>query len=282
METATEPARHDTANQDLIITGPDLVLLLDGAGGPSEDGGGCIHGVPWYVRQLGSRLLNGLLTTPEPIAEVLAGAIDQVAAGHRASCDLRNPGTPSSTVVVARRRENLIEYLSLHDSTIVLTGPDGCRTVSDRRVQEIPELRGLWHDMSQVPVGSDDHAAARRAYIAAELGYRNTPGGYWVAGADLASAAEAITGAAPIPVLRSVSLFSDGAADLVDAYRLSTWPGVVDILDKTGPAHLIQLVRAAERRDPLGRQWPRFKIHDDASVAHWTLGSAPSSAPWST
>jgi hypothetical protein len=36
-------------------------------------------------------------------------------------------------------------------------------------------------------------------------------------------------------------------------------------------AEVIEDVRAAEDGDPLGRRWPRFKKHDDASAMHWTL-----------
>ncbi len=271
FESATLPARPGTPNQDLIVSGPDVVVLLDGAGGPSEDGGGCLHGVHWYVRQLGSRLLGGLLTGREPLAELLARAIDSVASVHRSTCDLRHPGTPSSTVAMVRRSEDTFEYLALHDSTIVLSGSDGSRAVSDRRLQRIPELRSLWARRDQLRLGTDAHAVARRACIAAELDFRNTPAGYWVAGADPHSAAEAISATVPAADLRAVSLLSDGVADYVDAYRLATWPQVVEVLDRTGPAGLIRLVRAAERSDATGRRWPRFKVHDDASAAHWTV-----------
>ncbi|MFJ1706942.1 hypothetical protein [Kitasatospora sp. NPDC088346] len=38
---ASLPGRSDTPNQDLLLTAPGVLVLLDGAGGPSEDGGGC-------------------------------------------------------------------------------------------------------------------------------------------------------------------------------------------------------------------------------------------------
>ncbi|GAA1937402.1 protein phosphatase 2C domain-containing protein [Kitasatospora viridis] len=281
LSSATSPGRAGTPNQDLVITAPDLVVLLDGAGGPSEDGGGCLHGVRWYVRQLGSRLSAALLTRPDPIATVLAEAITEVAGLHRTSCDLLHPGTPSSTVAVVRRRAEHLEYLALHDSTIVLAGPADCRTVSDRRVQRIPALRELWQRMARHAVGTAGHTAARRAYIAEELPHRNTPGGYWVAGADPRCAEQAVSGTVPLAGLRSVSLASDGVADYVDAppafgrevppTGLTDWPGAVGLLDRHGPEALIRKVRSAEELDPLGRRWPRFKKHDDATVAHWRL-----------
>ncbi|MFE9426542.1 integrase [Kitasatospora sp. NPDC006697] len=271
ITTATSAGRAGTPNQDLVITAPDLVVLLDGAGGPSEDGGGCLHGVRWYVRQLGGRLTAALLTRPDPIARLLGEAIAQVADLHRGSCDLRHPGTPSSTVAVVRQRAEQLEYLALHDSVIVLTGPDDCLAVSDRRVRQIPVLQERWKEMTQHAVGTAGHTAARRAYIADELPHRNTIGGYWVCGADPRSAEHALTATVPLAGLRSVTLASDGAADYVDAYGLTDWSGAIELLDRFGPDGLIRKVRAAEERDPLGRLWPRFKKHDDATVAHWRL-----------
>ncbi|MFE2722237.1 integrase [Kitasatospora sp. NPDC059327] len=269
--SASRPARPDLPNQDLAIITPDLAVLLDGAGGPSEDGGGCLHGVHWYVRQLGAHLLATLLPNPVPLAEALGRAVEQVADDHRGTCDLRNPGTPSSTVAIVRRRQDTVDHLALHDSTILLATTDGHHVISDRRVQRIPRLRELWAEMALLPLGTDRHAAARRAYITAELGYRNVPGGYWVAGADPHSAAEAVTGSLPAAGLRAAALLSDGVADYVDAYRQATWPDLLDLLPTEGPAALIDRVRAAEEQDPDGRRWPRFKPHDDATAVYWPL-----------
>ncbi|MCX4746214.1 protein phosphatase 2C domain-containing protein [Kitasatospora sp. NBC_01287] len=267
---ATRPALPDRPNEDLAILGPGLAILLDGAGGPSEDGGGCVHGVRWYVRELGAQLLAGLLDARQrPPATVLAEAIEAVARLHAPTCDLADPGTPSSTVAIVVQREDRFDHLALHDSTIVLALAEGPHVVSDRRVQQIPELQPLWQAMTHHQLGTPEHAAARRAYMAVERHHRNTPTGYWVAGADPRSAAEAVTGTLPAAQVRSVSLFSDGVADYVDAYRQATWPQVLDLLDEQGPTPLIDRVRSAEQHDPQGRRWPRFKLHDDATAVHW-------------
>ncbi|MEU9129958.1 protein phosphatase 2C domain-containing protein [Kitasatospora sp. NPDC048540] len=280
ITSASLPGRPDIPNQDLLLTAPGVLVLLDGAGGPSEDGGGCRHGVHWYVRQLGSRLLTGLLTADRPVADLLADAIDAVAHSHRSTCDLRHPGTPSSTVAIVRQRGEDVDHLVLHDSTLLLTRADGSgtETVSDRRLHHIPELHPLRSAAHRCALGTDRHAAARKAYIAAELGHRNAAGGYWVAGSDPRAATHALTGTTPAAALRSVSLLSDGAADHVDTYHLATWPETVALLSLDGPATLLAAVRAAEHSDPRGRRWPRLKPHDDATAAHWTDPAATGAA----
>lgn len=65
-------------------------------------------------------------------------------------------------------------------------------------------------------------------------------------------------------------MVTDGAARAV-SFGLMDLAGLLDALDSSGPAALIERVRAAERSDPLGVRWPRNKRSDDASVVHVRL-----------
>jgi hypothetical protein len=47
------------------------------------------------------------------------------------------------------------------------------------------------------------------------------------------------------------------------------WGVYLDLLDKLGPAGLIEQVRSIEVADPDGERYPRRKRHDDATVAHF-------------
>src|SRR5699024_11449970 len=83
----------------------ELVDVLDGLS-TSEGVGGCHHGTPWYVKHLGEQLLaRGSASTSLSLREALRSSIEHVASEHRATCDLANPGTPSSTVALIRRSE---------------------------------------------------------------------------------------------------------------------------------------------------------------------------------
>lgn len=65
-----------------------------------------------------------------PLVARLAGAIADVAAAHRLSCDLRVPTTPAATVLALRLRGELVDYLVLADSTVLLEGGDGVREIT--------------------------------------------------------------------------------------------------------------------------------------------------------
>jgi hypothetical protein len=100
---------------------------------------------------------------------------------------------------------------------------------------------------------------------------RNRPGGYWVAAADPQAASQALTGSLPSKALQRAVLLSDGASRLVDPFGLATWEELLALLHENGPDELLHQVRAAEAVDPEGRQWPRTKCSDDATVVYLAL-----------
>ncbi|GAA3761021.1 protein phosphatase 2C domain-containing protein [Salinactinospora qingdaonensis] len=229
-------------NEDLAMTGPGWALVLDGATAPPGVDNGCRHGVRWLVSQLAAGLARFLL--PEAglsLSEALARAIECTCEAHRATCDLGNPDSPSSTVALVRRTDTGFDYLVLGDSAVLVPGPDGAVTAfSDTRL---------------------DHLPGGRPY-SAELvrASRNAPGGFWVAGTSPQAAAEAVTGSVRAEEGR-FALLTDGCTRLVDHYGYR-WRDLWRRLAESGPAAVIAWVREQERRHGV----ERGKLHDDATA----------------
>ncbi|MFD5265714.1 integrase [Streptomyces sp. NPDC058335] len=216
-------------------------------------------------------LLSTITAHPaRPLAECLADAIGVVRSLHEDVCDLVHRASPSSTVVAVRAGVDVLEYLVLGDSSLLLAGKDaGATVVSDRRLDDVGKrLRG---PVDALPTGSPQHAAALAEYRDALTGLRNRPGGFWIAGPDPHAAEHALTGAVPLGSLSFVTLLSDGATRLVDRFELATWEEALAFISSTDADELIRRVRQAEADDLEGRRWPRGKVHDDATVLHWVL-----------
>jgi len=263
---ATEPAPGQSENEDFAGVVANAVVLLDGAGLPGGDNGGCIHGVAWYARRLGTGLLNALLQDAGgTLTDALSIAITEVAASHRATCDLAHPATPSATVVILRERGSDLDYLVLADSTLVLEGAEAKLTlVTDQRLAETG--RRYRAEMDGLVGGSPEHVKARADYLVALAAHRNREGGFFVAAADPGVAKYAVTGSVPSPGVRTALLLSDGASRLTDRFKLRTWEETLELVNSGGPRALISAVRQAERADDQGERWPRGKIHDDATA----------------
>ena len=161
---------------------------------------------------------------------------------HAATCDLTNPDSPSSTLMVMRRRDMVLDYLLLADSTLVIEHVDGTfRPITDDRGADLPGPKPY----------TVEFVSSRR----------NQPDGFWVASNDPAAAYEAISGSVNVSSVRSVGLFTDGVTRLNEWFGYS-WRQIFDILHRAEPSHLIELVRQAESKVNL-----RFaKRHDDATV----------------
>jgi hypothetical protein len=239
------------ANEDYVVCGQNWAVVLDGAtpGGGVESG--CVHDVPWLVRQLGGRLAL-LLTSARSwsLAKILADAIEGTCEAHMATCDLANPHSPSSTVAIARTTEQAVEHLVLADSPILYRDHLGDLTlIQDDRTARLPR-----YDTDTI------------------ASHRNQPHGFWVASTQPLAAEAAIIGSRPRERVTDVYLISDGASRYVDLLALGTWEQMMESIDLHGPEEVIRAVRQAEAENlpamsiqPNGR---RLKRHDDASIVH--------------
>lgn len=277
MYIDTRPGRDDKLNEDYVAATVNSTsaraVLLDGAGGPSELPTGCHHGTPWYVNQLGDHLMFNMRNPSTALTTALARAIDAVAELHCVWCDLNNPGTPSSTVVMARRVRGKVEFLVLGDSTFVADVNGEVITISDKRIDAVGA--DLWKAMAELPTGTHEHQAARIRFVENQRRMRNRRGGYPIASNDPEAAYEALTGSFPADEVKRVALLSDGATRFVE-FGLGTFADVLDLLGSAAPEHLFDRVREAEASDPAGERWPRAKRRDDIAAAYLPgAGSGP-------
>lgn len=253
--TATSPGHPGRTNEDFVGTAPGVVVLLDGAGikGAEEI---CPHGVAWYSHTLGETLLGRLTDGLDP-AGALADSIELVAGLHRHTCDLANPSSPQATVAILRIADGRADHLVLADAYVVLASTAaGPQVITDPR--EVAVRRECTVPLEGLAAGTPEYERALPSVIDALRARRNQPGGYWIAKDDPQAAAEAVTGSMPVGDLAEAALLSNGASRIVDPYRLTDWPGVLELLRTAGPEAVLRTVRQAET----GAGEP-----DDATVA---------------
>lgn len=268
---ASESGNPKRDNEDFAAAAPGLAVVIDGAGAPAGLPSGCSHSVAWYAHNLGGLLLGAAADPNVTLTEALAVSIERVNALHGDACDLRHPGSPSATVVLARAHADRLEYLVLADSVLVLDQADGEPTVvTDNRLAEV--YREVNDPAAErPPLGTPEHAADMRTRVERLNAYRNQPGGFWVASTKPEAAHEALVGSVPLDDLDAVVLLSDGATRLVDRFGVMSWRDLLAVLRKDGPAELIVRTREAEASDPNGARWPRSKASDDASAVYWAV-----------
>lgn len=267
VSMATSAGQPGRANEDFVGAVPGAAVLLDGAGIPGTESI-CSHGVAWYTHRLGGALLGRLSRDDGPdLAAILAAAIDEIAADHCATCDIRNPSSPQATVAIVRAHQARLDYLLLADSFLVLDHVfDGPQVITDER--EVAARRMCMAPLEDVAMRAPEYDRIRDSCIVALQARRNQPGGYWMAKDDPRAAEEAVTGIRVLHDLDTVALLTNGASRIVSPYGLADWPGVLELLGARGPAEIIHRVRQAEARNS---ENPTLGVPDDATVAHCTF-----------
>lgn len=262
---ATEPGSADRENEDWVGATPTVIALLDGLSSAPGAKSPCHHGTPWFVEQLGSRLLSIAYDPARTLQTSLAFSIRDVAALHP-ECEGNLDGAPSATVAVLRvRPDNIADYLILADARIVVETSDRIRVITDERVEQVAQEAKAAALCERI--GSDEQQRALAELIATQKPLRNHPDGYWIAAGDPVAARHALTGTVPVESIRRAVLMSDGASRIVDVFDALTWAEALDVADSHGPHELIRRVREVEATDPTGVRWPRYKSGDDATVA---------------
>ncbi|WP_327111864.1 protein phosphatase 2C domain-containing protein [Streptomyces sp. NBC_01341] len=251
------PARPGRVNEDFIGAVPGAAVLIDGAGIPGTEAV-CRHGVAWYAGRLGGSLLGLLPLAPgRSLAALLAEAIERVTEAHRDTCDVADPIAPSAAVAVVRTSGGYVDHLVLGDAVLVLDVPDGTPVVvSDPREEAV--CRPYRSALEALPDDGEEYRRLLRDMRA----HRNRHGGFWVAKDDPRAADQAITGSRPVSEVTGVALLSNGAARVVDPFRLAGWPEVLATLASRGPDDIVRRVRQAESR--------RGVTADDATIAYCT------------
>ncbi|MFD9699406.1 protein phosphatase 2C domain-containing protein [Lentzea sp. NPDC059081] len=231
IETA-EQAAPGRASEDRIRVTSNAVVVLDGVTSqtrpPDRNGG-------WYATQLADELVR-LLTDTDPLTDVLAQAIENLAAEH----GLVPGDAPSSTASIVRWNDETIDALVLCDTPVVAFGQT-THVLEDTRLQDL---------RSQPDI----------------LAWKNKPNGWWVAEAVPAAGHQAVTARWPRSEIRSVVALTDGVSCGVSEYGLFSWEDLAEM----PLGEVLDRIHEAERGDSEHSRWARYKTHDDQAIARIT------------
>ncbi|MFC5142402.1 PP2C family serine/threonine-protein phosphatase [Actinomycetospora rhizophila] len=247
----------DAPNEDRVRIGKNAVVVLDGASGSDTR-----VTVADYVDHLAGALIEVLDAEQDiPLPHALADAIRSTVATLRLM-----PGeSPSSTVSIARRRGDEIDLLVLGDSPIYL-GPDGELLTDDQLARlDLPSRTKAYGRLRQGTGYDEVHRDLVRAVRAEQLPLLNEPGGYWIAEARPEAGHQAVTRTVPADLPWLVML-TDG----VDRPLGHLGVPLADVVRRTRDELedlLQELHEWEEDKDPAAHELPRFKQHDDKTIA---------------
>ncbi|WP_433513765.1 protein phosphatase 2C domain-containing protein [Nonomuraea sp. CA-143628] len=260
IHTAARPGVAHSLNEDLIITLPNAVIVLDGATsvehGPGSGG--------WYADVLGRALARRLPAPRCSLPHLLADAIADIVRTHQ----LQPSRSPSAALTMTRWDDNHVDALVLCDTTLaVLDGDNEVMLLHDDRLHRIDNpVRAAY--LRSIGDGASFDSERLREMQAITRAHRNRDGGYWVAEATPDAAFHALCHSWPREQVHALALATDGAASAVTPYQvMSCWPQLIAAVLEHGPDTVLDAAHHAEAGDLRARRWPRFKVHDDKALA---------------
>jgi hypothetical protein len=257
----------DPPGQDRWGTSAQAAVVLDGASSYSPEAPPADDYVDVLLPALLSRVDDGDLRVQ--LRESIAETVDRLG--------LTPGAAPSSTVLVLRVGEELVEVAALGDSTAVIGHPDGTTSrLSDDRLAPIgaAQRRAYREHLRQGSGFGPEHRGRLRELQRSEFPHRNRPGGYWIAEADPAAADKLVIRSFLRDAVSWVVLATDGAQKHID--RLG---GRWDVLASQSNEQLAAFLGSAQQweaeADPHGIEMPRSKRHDDKTIVAWQPEASP-------
>ena len=181
FSAATEPGEHDKPNEDWVGMTPNAVVVLDGVTVQESFRGSCIHGTPWYVMKMGSKLIAEAADQNASLIDALRNAISSTTALHADTCQLDDIGAPSAAVAVLRINKNAIEYLVLADITVLIRSSHCISVITDERVNLFhPALASricnTWMALASCPARQGQQRSFRRILHVLSWAFARSPG----------------------------------------------------------------------------------------------------------
>lgn len=242
--------------EDRVFIAPNAVIVLDGATQLRKlerDGG-------WIAHELGQRLIDGLVRSPEvALDDLLEAALYELVEVHQ----LQPATSPSTTVNIVRLTATTVDVLVLCDSPVAIRHMDGkVHAIRDDRIGHVLSAIGR-------PVGRHRLGDSKWDDALSEFeSLRNTSDGFWVASANPRAAREAITQSIPREDVVAILSMTDGVSVGVDRYGSpASWLEAFSLAEDLGPHAVLELVQTAENQDLDCVRWPRTKPHDDKILA---------------
>lgn len=266
-------------NEDVVGHVSDAAWVIDGASGV----GGALTGAPsdaaWFAQQASRELAAALATQGGcSTGTILRHVMERCRAAFQGVA-LRSPEgaheLPSAAFAMVRLVEGRVEFTTLGDCRIIHAGEDGRARVFGETALAAIEARTLDAARRILAAEPDISPAGLRDRLMPQLRVNrrlmNRPDGYWVLGLDPDAADHVDTASVPIGAGGRFGIASDGFLRLTEIFDIATPEDLLAVDSEAAFARRMAELRAVEAALGSLGDYPRVKVHDDASFVHLNI-----------
>ncbi|MEQ3729060.1 MAG: PP2C family serine/threonine-protein phosphatase [Tateyamaria sp.] len=252
----------DKPNDDRCGSIANLAWVVDGATDLSEPGLlGSQGGASWLASAASSTFAISEATDIQQTCQAAFSRIEAQFEAQRTR-EVSNPWEmPKAAFAVALLKDDVLWVAWAADCPILLISNDNnvwCTDEPDSSA-EMAEARALGAGVGTDPVLTGEVLENRRIDRSRENHFALSPN---------ANSSTLATHYAHfnISIGDEVILMSDGFASIVTDYRKYTAQEMVEVIKSKGLGTIVEEIRVIERKDSACRQFPRFKVSDDATA----------------
>jgi hypothetical protein len=270
-DTRLRDAGRQTNEDAAGVAGP-LAFVLDGAGlGASPRFAGFATDAAWLVAEATdwlTRRADDQGLGARGLASVLEDLQAHLTAAYGAPDSTDPSGGPSACLMLARLDPGSPRTLDLAwiaDCVALVPVASGdIEVFSDDRVAAFESL--IFEAMAREPGQAGALSPAARAQIRQNRNHLNQPKGYAAISPTRPWQHLVCHHRMAFDATRPLVLLSDGASRLYDLFDGRTARDVYDVAARGDGAALLADLRGIERADGECLRYPRFKVHDDATI----------------
>lgn len=266
-------------NEDIVGHVADAAWVIDGASGV----GGALTGAPsdaaWFAQQASRELAAALTTLRDyPTSALLRHVMERCRAAFE-SLALRPPQgaheLPSAAFAMVRLIGDGVEFTTLGDCRIIYADEAGQARIFGETPLAAIEARTLDAARAILAAEPDLAPAALRERLMPQLRVNrqlmNRPDGYWVLGLDPDAADHVDTVTLPLRPGSRFAIASDGFLRLTEIFDIATAADLLTVDSEAAFARRMAELRTIEAAPGSIRDYPRVKVHDDASFVHFDI-----------
>lgn len=273
-------------NEDDVGYSDTFLFVLDGATGlgnrkPDEKDTEASR----FVSHVGKRLQVCLEDTSKDIKDILQQAVKK-SKDSIINRSFSDPGSecseliaysggqkylnPSASISIFRINGTLLEYYGLGDCTATIQFQDGSiRIIHDNTItlmdQQVIEIMTELARKKAVTVRESKNEII--PFLIENRNKKNTQEGYWTLDATGMGISHGINLTFPLQEVQSVSLMSDGFAQICDTfYLVRNFEELHEKMAKEDLADMVKELFDIQDTDPDYNQFPRFKHRDDTTA----------------
>ncbi len=266
--------KGNNACEDAIGFSHAHICVIDGASGLSginvTDG---LSDPAWFAQRVNALLAEKIhdpsLTIQQMLTQICNICLNEYLGFTEIHKLETPPDSPSASLSLLRVCGQSLEYYGLGDCVSVIEYKDNTsRVLHDDTISRFDN--NVIKEMVRIHQESGISVLEARTrcndLLIENRKKRNQPDGYWTLDIEGRGLAHATYEKLEYNQISSLSVFSDGFAQLVDVFHVfKTYEELHAAMKKTPLAELYRMLVAIQNRDPHANKYPRFKLRDDAS-----------------